>query len=295
MSRHHRERIPSEDTRNENGQSSDSRKKRRSSKSKSQRRQKGSQPQYDNHRSGLLIYDDNNNNSQSNKQKQRKSSTIKRRSRERDDNLYIKLIYIILAAYVTVVSFDYYIMLSQTTDKNNDISRRKLQFQTKPIDKNAKYFIKTGQLPGAKSRSVGYVSNVSKQKRNDAISMRGMSDMERNEVTLKELPPISTLIGANGKIAAGANISGLLDFSIIGFPKTGTTSLLRHLSEHTISLPKEHCDLANNDTAKLVRDIYDDHARRLKQQQSKRDTVVLDGSLLRGIKCPQGKWVFILC
>ena len=294
MSRHPRERIPSEDTRNENGQSSGSRKKRRSSKSKSQRRQKGSQPQYDNHRSGLLIYDDNNNNSQSNKQKQRKSSTTKRRSRERDDNLYMKLIYIILAAYVTVVSFDYY-MLSQTTDKNNDISRRKLQFQTKPIDKNAKYFIKTGQLPGAKSRSVGSVSNVSKQKRKDAISMRGMSDMERNEVTLKELPPISTLIGANGKIAAGANISGLLDFSIIGFPKTGTTSLLRHLSEHTISLPKEHCDLANNDTAKLVKDIYDDHARRLKQQQSKRDTVVLDGSLLRGIKCPQGKWVFILC
>lgn len=294
MSRHHRERIPSEDTRNENGQSSDSRKKRRSSKSKSQRRQKGSQPQYDNHRSGLLIYDDNNNNSQSNKQKQRKSSTTKRRSRERDDNLYMKLIYIILAAYVTVVSFDYY-MLSQTTDKNNDISRRKLQFQTKPIDKNAKYFIKTGQLPGAKSRSVGSVSNVSKQKRKDAISMRGMSDMERNEVTLKELPPLSTLIKANGEIAAGANISGLLDFSIIGFPKTGTTSLLRHLSEHTISLPKEHCDLANNDTAKLVKDIYDDHARRLKQQQSKRDTVVLDGSLLRGIKCPQGKWVFILC
>lgn len=295
MSRHHRERIPSEDTRNENGQSSDSRKKRRSSKSKSQRRQKGSQPQYDNHRSGLLIYDDNNNNSHDwIEQKQRKSSTTKRRSRERDDNLYMKLIYIILAAYVTVVSFDYY-MLSQTTDKNNDISRRKLQFQTKPIDKNAKYFIKTGQLPGAKSRSVGSVSIVSKQKRKDAISMRGMSDMERNEVTLKELPPISTLIGANGKIAAGANISGLLDFSIIGFPKTGTTSLLRHLSEHTISLPKEHCDLANNDTAKLVRDIYDDHARRLKQQQSKRDTVVLDGSLLRGIKCPQGKWVFILC
>ena len=175
MSRHHRERIPSEDTRNENGQSSDSRKKRRSSgssKSKSQRRQKGS----------LLIYGDNNNNSQSNKQKQRKSSTTKRRSRERDDNLYMKLIYIILAAYVTVVSFDYY-MVSQTTDKNNDISRRKLQFQTKPIDKNAKYFIKTGQLPGAKSRSVGSVSNVSKQKRKDAISMRGMSDMERNEVT----------------------------------------------------------------------------------------------------------------
>lgn len=99
---------------------------------------------------------------------------------------------------------------------------------------------------------------------------------------IEEFPPLSTLIDGNSIIAEGANISGLLDFSIIGFPKTGTTSVFRHLSDFTHSMPTERCDLVVNGTVKLVRDIYKDHDRQIKQ--SKDGTAI---KKLRGIKCPQ--------
>ncbi len=97
-------------------------------------------------------------------------------------------------------------------------------------------------------------------------------------------PPLSALIGNDGNIRDDVDVSGLLDFAIIGFGKTGTTSLLRHLSEMTDSLSKEHCDLVVNNSGQLLKDLYEDHARRIKQ--AKRNSEEPEDRL-RGLKCPQ--------
>ena len=109
------------------------------------------------------------------------------------------------------------------------------------------------------------------------ILLHGVKSINGTE----DWPPLSSLVGVNGNIADGVDISGLLDFSIIGFAKA-TTSVLRHLSNLTHSLPKEHCDLVVNDTVKLVSDIYDDHAQHI---QRAKDGVMLENQL-RCIKYP---------
>lgn len=97
-------------------------------------------------------------------------------------------------------------------------------------------------------------------------------------------PPLYDLIGDDGNIAEHEDISWLLDFAIIGFPKTGTTSLLRHLAGLTDTLPTERCDLVVNGTAQLLRDIYDDREQRLKKAKRTGDMVP---TRARGLKCPQ--------
>ena len=97
-------------------------------------------------------------------------------------------------------------------------------------------------------------------------------------------PPLSALIGNDGNIRDDVDVSGLLDFAVIGFGKTGTTSILRHLSEMTDSLSKEHCDLVVNNSGQLLKDLYEDHARRVKQ--ATRNGEELEDRL-RGLKCPQ--------
>ncbi len=97
-------------------------------------------------------------------------------------------------------------------------------------------------------------------------------------------PPLSALIGSDGNIRDDVDISGLLDFAIIGFGKTGTTTLLRHLSGMTDSLSKEHCDLVVNNSGQLLKDLYEDHGRRIKQAERNGEDLE---DHLRGMKCPQ--------
>ena len=246
-----------------------------------------------NHNNGIETGKPHHHSHHSNRRKG--SSSRQRRRRAKDNRSYIMLGYIVVAAYILVASFDYYI--SQLPSINveqhrNNLSRRKMEFQTKtavvPIDMKADHFIRTGKLPGSKRR--GSVDNRKERYVDGGTSQEIHNQLQQAKPNLlQQLPPISSLIDADGNVVEGAQTSRLLDFSIVGFPKTGTTSLLRHLSDLTISLPKEHCDLATNNTAKLVKDIYDDHAQRLHQQQiSKKDNTIFDGNqLLRGIKCPQ--------
>ncbi|KAL7525560.1 hypothetical protein ACHAXR_001057, partial [Thalassiosira sp. AJA248-18] len=203
-------------------------------------------------------------------------------------NRHTILSYIFVVACLVVAPVNYFFV------KTNWSRRKTAALQSKAVpDENAENFIRTGQLPGAKKRLTSSVNRPKRESRANTISSKGTSrEMEGNrfmhekksKYKLEEWPPLSSLLDRSGGIAADANISGLLDFSIIGFPKTGTTSILRHLSDLTHSLSTEHCDLVVNDTAKLVRDIYDDHAQRLKQS---RDGAILMENQLRGIKCPQ--------
>lgn len=65
------------------------------------------------------------------------------------------------------------------------------------------------------------------------------------------------------KYVQGWNITGdvswLLDFSIVGFPKTGTSSLMLYLEQQADSVfifEDERCELGWNQHVKLLRDLY---------------------------------------
>eukprot|EP00956_Cyclotella_meneghiniana_P036204 scaffold122818_cov41-Cyclotella_meneghiniana.AAC.3 len=146
-----------------------------------------------------------------------------------------------------------------------------------PLQEKDNVFLRTGKAP-TKRKTITH-----RRKHNRLI--RG------THLTLAEMngwPPIQEIITKDGnKIAAHEDISWLLDFAIIGFPKTGTTSMLRHLSEITHMPPSESCSLTDNTSGivKLVKDMYSDQNKRL--EAIDKNGHVFDDSTLRGLKCPQ--------
>ena len=213
-------------------------------------------------------------------------SRIKRRGRIKRKRINCQT-YIFFAACIAV-AYNYIIIQSNIISTDG---KQKWSLRKKLIDKKAQYFMKHGKIPlnGAENEP-----EIPKPKAH-ALRKQSLSAMDNFSVETKynqtadmqlrntgRLPPISTLIDSKGSMMPSVNISSLLDFSIIGFPKTGTTSLLRHLSDLTVSLTTEHCELVVNDTAKLVRVIYYDDENRIKEGGS-----ILSENRIRGIKCPQ--------
>eukprot|EP00977_Amphora_coffeiformis_P010974 scaffold2614_cov132-Amphora_coffeaeformis.AAC.1 len=88
---------------------------------------------------------------------------------------------------------------------------------------------------------------------------------------LGERPPLSEIV--NGRNVIG-NVSWLLDFAVVGFPKCGTTSIMRHLQSHPgVAIHSdERCDLSYNNQGYLARALYRDFPH--------------DVPLKRGLKCP---------
>lgn len=69
------------------------------------------------------------------------------------------------------------------------------------------------------------------------------------------------------------NVNWLLHFAIVGFPKTGTSTLMFYLRNHSQSIfmfPDERCELAWNQHVPLLKDIYKEYQPNLQM----------------GIKCP---------
>jgi len=85
------------------------------------------------------------------------------------------------------------------------------------------------------------------------------------------LPPLDALLDADGKIIGDPQV--LLQFSIVGFGKCGTTTLMEWLASHPElqSLRNEMYSLAANQPSELI--------RRLHKKLS-------DPNLQRGYKCP---------
>jgi len=87
-------------------------------------------------------------------------------------------------------------------------------------------------------------------------------------------PPLSSIV-------QGWNITGdpswLLQFSIVGFPKSGTSTLMFHLKDHPeIHIFKdERCELAYNQQVRLIEDMYRQFPPATANQR-----------FVRGIKCP---------
>jgi hypothetical protein len=88
----------------------------------------------------------------------------------------------------------------------------------------------------------------------------------------QKYPPIDSIV--TGKYNVSGDMSFLVDFAIIGFPKCGTSTMMEYLdqSPHTKVAQKEKCELGTGRQAKLVRDLYAEFP---------------EGNFKRGIKCPR--------
>jgi hypothetical protein len=83
-------------------------------------------------------------------------------------------------------------------------------------------------------------------------------------------PPLESLVK---EYNVTGDVSWLLNFAIIGFPKCGTSTLMFHLQNHpeVQIFSDERCDMAFNKQARLIRDLYNEFP---------------EGDYARGLKCP---------
>lgn len=84
------------------------------------------------------------------------------------------------------------------------------------------------------------------------------------------VPPLSALVKGDDVVG---DVTWLLDFAIVGFPKCGTTTISRNLESVASLLVGERFDLVTNKTADLVESLYME--------------LPLGGNTKRGMKCPQ--------
>ena len=100
-----------------------------------------------------------------------------------------------------------------------------------------------------------------------------LEDSKKTGSTRKEVLPTLENIVQDWNITGDP--SWLLDMSVIGFPKCGTTTLMYHLESHPEiqMFTKERCDLGTGQQVTLIRDLYAEVKRDPQQK--------------RGIKCPR--------
>lgn len=111
---------------------------------------------------------------------------------------------------------------------------------------------------------------------------QGKKAIHRHQLTFHDnLEPIPRPSLAS--LVDGWNITGdvswLIQFSIIGFPKSGTSTLMFHLRDHPEihMFPHERCELSSNRQKILIEDMY--------RQFPPSSTLPLH-RYVRGIKCP---------
>jgi hypothetical protein len=133
---------------------------------------------------------------------------------------------------------------------------------------------------------VQYIDQTPVQKRTSTLNVVQYDDESQPKVVDSQLtmhdnlepiarPPLTSLV-------QGWNITGdvswLIQFSIIGFPKSGTSTLMFHLRDHPEihMFPHERCELSYNRQKILIEDMY-------RQFPPSSHTL---GRFVRGIKCP---------
>ena len=200
-----------------------------------------------------------------------------------------------LAAYLSAVAFTDSAISSMLGFGSGDDqdpagqmrARRNARENYHEVNEAAQDFLRTGKqgLDSAKKsdKPRAHAKRIDDAKAKRQRKQLGDPFVREELVRGEELPPMSSIIVNGNVVAANANTAMLLDYAIIGFAKTGTTSVHRHLADaHTYTLDGEHCEMVVNDTAKLIRAIYDDHEMRVKNSK---DGIV--EKRMRGIKCPQ--------
>ena len=89
---------------------------------------------------------------------------------------------------------------------------------------------------------------------------------------LQTYPPIDSVVTSEYNVTG--DVSFMVDFAIVGFPKCGTSTMMEYLdqSPHTKVAQKERCELGSGRQAKLIRELYEE---------------LPEGNYKRGIKCPR--------
>lgn len=114
-------------------------------------------------------------------------------------------------------------------------------------------------------------------------SAASSNDTTTSSITTTTIPPLNHLLDNKGKVIA--DISWMLDFAIIGFPKSGTSFLKNYLNstEETYVYHVEFCIKKSTDLTRFVEIYHDLHqtiaAQQQQQQQQQR-------RILFGLKCP---------
>jgi len=122
---------------------------------------------------------------------------------------------------------------------------------------------KLEQHPNPNAKLLSKTGGQQRNNNNDAVVAT---------TTAKPYPDIDSIV--TGKYNVTGDMSFLVDFAIIGFPKCGTSTMMEYLdqSPHTKVAQKEKCELGTGRQAKLVRDLYAE---------------LPPGNFKRGIKCPR--------
>ncbi len=247
---------------------------------------------------------------QSSRNNERKNSSQSRQDRassERDvkapirisDECFRRCTILMILSFIAIASINFimlpsYVATNSTRENPQLAKSRWTQRKISSVKANVlpageKQVFRTGKLNNIFLRTS---QNARNELNSQLIQQSPRADLKRKKLLygtkhvpeMANWPPLSALIDNDGNIRDDVDVSGILDFAIIGFGKTGTTSILRHLSEMTDSLSKEHCDLVVNNSGQLLKDLYEDHARRVKL--AKRNGEELEDRL-RGLKCPQ--------
>ena len=123
-----------------------------------------------------------------------------------------------------------------------------------------------------KNHHVIHVAESSK--RTQSTALYSNHDAEDRNLEPIPRPPLRSIV-------QGWNITGdpswLVQFAIVGFPKSGTSTLMFHLREHPEihMFQHERCELASNQQVLLIEDMYRQFPPSTTHQR-----------FLRGIKCP---------
>lgn len=101
-------------------------------------------------------------------------------------------------------------------------------------------------------------------------------DERRNRLQSREnltRPSLSELIDHKGNVIAGSGVDQLLDFSIVGFPKCGTSSMMEWLHQHS-------------DVACIQDEVWGMVWGRPRQLVKRLYKGLPEGPYVRGYKCP---------
>ena len=130
------------------------------------------------------------------------------------------------------------------------------------------------------------VYNNSNNTKSSAPSTTEITTTNTNsDSTTITIPPLKDLIDKNGKVIS--DISWMLDFAIIGFPKSGTSFLKNYLNqtEETFVYHREFCIKKSSDLTRFV-EVYHELHVRFQQQQQVQHNNNNNQRIRFGLKCP---------
>jgi hypothetical protein len=187
----------------------------------------------------------------------------------------IKLLFLVLSVTLTTIVVCSIRLMNNNNNNNNQ------RVDMSKSESNGKNEGTVLSYSPKRRRSI--IDATIKQKNNDRKHINPLMTKSENQLRSgrnnipsspsgSRYPPLKNLL--HGEYNVTGDVSFILDFAIIGFPKCGTSTMMEYLdqSPYTKVAQKERCDLGYGRQAKLVRDLYAE---------------LPEGEYQRGIKCPR--------